>query len=82
MGWIEKDGTRYFRFTKTVGRTLNKNGVEFLLKRNSMVEPRKKRSRSIMTMFQRQLPAYQQTACILEYCLKNGSAAFSCMTLT
>ena len=33
MGWIEKDGTRYFRFTKTVGRTLNKNGVEVPVKK-------------------------------------------------
>ena len=33
MGWIEKDGTRYFRFTKTVGRTFNKNGIEVPVKK-------------------------------------------------
>ena len=41
MGWIEKDGTRYFRFTKTVGRTLNKNGVEVPVKKEFYGRTRK-----------------------------------------
>ena len=41
MSWIEKNGVRYFRFTKTVGRRVNKYGKEVPVRREFYGRTRK-----------------------------------------
>ncbi|MBR0455713.1 MAG: hypothetical protein IJJ01_03520 [Firmicutes bacterium] len=41
MGWIEKDGTKYYRISRTIGKKLNENGFEVPVRREFTARTKK-----------------------------------------
>ncbi len=41
MGWIEKDGTKYYRISRTIGKKLNENGLEVPVRREFTARTKK-----------------------------------------